>query len=240
MSPSLRIESIECGTDIRPLRGSTMVTARKSGFTLVEILIAISILSIVMGTVYTAYIGTFEIIENTKSGNDTYRMARSTMTRMIADLESVCRYGDSFRFISEELEITDERSMNLSFFSSAHLNPDYGDVTGIAQIGYYIVEGEDEGSTLMREDTLFKDSDVNEDELFRGEGFILCEGLRSVTYMFYDTKGEEYDSWNSGLETHKNRIPAIISIHLEFINPDDIDNPYRFMTKVFLPMVENQ
>lgn len=217
-----------------------MVTVRKSGFTLVEILIAISILVIVMSTVYAAYIGTFEIIENTRSGNDIYSMARSSMKRIIADLESTCRYGDSFRFISEEREVKNDRFMNLSFFSSAHLDPDYGDVTGIAMIGYYIVEGEDEDCILMREDTLFKDSEVKKEELFRGEGFILCDRLHSLTYKFYDTKGEEYNSWNSGLETHTNRIPAIISIHLEFVNPDDIDNPYRFMTKVFLPMAENQ
>ena len=217
-----------------------MAAVKKSGFTLVEILIAISILTIVMGTVYAAYIGTFKIVENTSSGNDIYRSARSTMTRMITDLESVCRYGDSFRLISEEFEVKDERFMNLSFFSSAHLDPDYGDVTGLALIGYYIVEGEDEDSTLMREDTVLKDGDVNEEELFRGDGFILCNELRSVTYTFYDTKGEEYDSWNSGMGNQKNRIPAIISIHLEFANPDDIDNPYRFMSKVFLPMVENQ
>ncbi|MDD5723214.1 MAG: prepilin-type N-terminal cleavage/methylation domain-containing protein [Syntrophales bacterium] len=217
-----------------------MITVRKRGFTLVEILIAISILTIVMGTVYTAYIGTFEIIENTRSGNDVYRTTRSTMTRMITDLESVCRYGDSFRFISEEREIKGERFMNLSFFSSAHLDPDYGGATGIAMIGYYVVEGENEGSVMMREDSLFKDSDVNEEELFSGEGFILCERLHSLTYTFYDTKGEEYNSWNSELEPHKNRVPAIISIHLEFVDPDKIGNPYRFMTKVFLPMAENQ
>ncbi|HPQ43909.1 MAG TPA: prepilin-type N-terminal cleavage/methylation domain-containing protein [Syntrophales bacterium] len=215
-----------------------MIAVKKSGFTLVEILIAIAILTIVMGTVYAAYMGTFGIVEDTQSGNTVYRSARSTMARMIIDLESVCRYDDSFRFISEEFEIADNRFMNLSFFSSAHLDPEYGDVTGIAQIGYYIEEEGEEGPTLMREDTVFKDSAENEDTLFRGEGFILCEGLRSVTYTFYDTKGEEYDSWHSGLEPHKNKIPSIIAIHLEFTNPDDAENPYRFMTKVFLPMVE--
>lgn len=213
---------------------------RKKGFTLVEILIAMVILAVVMTTVYSAFIGTLRIIEETGSSTHFYRMARSSMKRMITDLESVCRYGNTFRFISEEEEIQDKRFMDLSFFSSAHLDPERGDTEGIATIGYYTVEKEGDGGALMREDTLYKNSDETGEELFRNEGFILCEGLRSVTYTFYDSKGTEYDSWDSRVEVHKDRIPAIIAIHLEFANPDDNDKPYRFTTKVFLPMVENR
>ena len=111
---------------------------RKNGFTLLEILIAMTILAVVMTTVYTAFIGTLKIIEDTKSSTLVYRMARNSLKRMITDLESVCKYGNAFRFISEEEDIRGERSMNLSFFSSAHLDPERGDIGGIATIGYYL------------------------------------------------------------------------------------------------------
>ena len=212
---------------------------RKSGFTLVEILIAMTILAVVLTTVYTAYTGTLTLIDETAYGTRVYGMARSSLKRMIADLESVSRYADAFRFISEEQDIRGQRFMNLSFLSSAHLDPYRGNAEGIASIGYYIREDEEAGCTLMREDRLYHRQETG-DELFTNEGFILCEGLRSITYTFYNRDGEEYDSWDSRTHTHKDTIPAIVAIHLSFANPNDDESPYRFATKVYLPMVESQ
>ena len=98
-----------------------MITSRQNGFTLIEILIAIFILAIVLSTVYASYTGTFRIVKDTEYGDDIYSMARSTMERMITDLESVCKYRDSFRFISKRNESFQREFMNLSFLSSAHL-----------------------------------------------------------------------------------------------------------------------
>lgn len=216
-----------------------MVPSRTNGFTLVEILIAMTILAVVMATVYAAYIGTLTLIDETAYGTRVYRMARGSLKRMITDLESVCRYGDAFRFISEEREIRGERVMNLSFVSSAHLDLYEGTTEGIGTIGYYINEEEDEGCTLLREDRLYHRQNTG-GELFRNEGFILCEGLRSVIYTFYDRDGDEYDSWDSREGSHKDKIPAIVAIDLSFANPDDDEHPYRFSTQVYLPMVESQ
>lgn len=212
---------------------------RHKGFTIVEILIAMTILAVVMATVYAAYIGTLTLIDETAHGTRVYRMARGSLKRMITDLESVCRYGDAFRFVSEEQAIRGERVMNLSFLSSAHLDLYEGKTEGIGRIGYYIKESEDEDCTLMREDRLYRGQQSN-DELFRNEGFILCEGLRSVIYTFYDKDGEEHDSWDSREGSQKDKIPAVVAINLSFANPDNDEHPYRFSTKVYLPMVESQ
>jgi general secretion pathway protein J len=209
---------------------------KRNGFTLIEILIAIFILTTVLTTVYAAYTGTFRIAKDTRLGDNIYSMARTAMNRMTKDLESVCGYRSSFKFASTK----SEDFMELSFLSSAHLNFYDEKSSGIAVINYFIVEGDKKESRILkRKDELYRNQpEEAEEEVSRDGGYILCEGLQSLTYKFYDNSGEEYDSWDShsDLESQKDKAPAVISIQMDFINPDNRDRPYRFMTKVFLPM----
>ena len=213
--------------------------SKKNGFTLIEILIAIFILTTVLTTVYAAYTGTFRLMKDTRRGDKIYSMARTAMNRMTKDIESVCGYRNSFRFASGEIE--KEGFMELSFLSSAHLNFYDERSSGIAVISYFVVEDDEkDGYIMKRKDELYLDK-IEEEEVLRDGGYIVCEGLQSLTYKFYDTIGEEYDSWDSESDSkaQNNKVPSVVSIQMDFINPDDKDRPYRFMTKVFLPVAEN-
>jgi general secretion pathway protein J len=217
-----------------------MTVLKQKGFTLIEILIAIFILTIVLSTIYAAYTGTHRIVKDTEYGNDIYSMARTTMQRMVADLESVCKYNGSFKFTSLRKEINGQEFTMLTFLSSAHLSFDDDNSSGIASISYYFEEdSENKGYLLLRKDTLNKTEE--EGETTTGQGFILCDRLYSLKYKFYDSKGEEYNSWDSAsdLGVQKDKAPSVVSIHLDFINPDNSDNPYKFTTKAFLPMAGN-
>ena len=215
--------------------------SKKNGFTLIEILIAIFILTTVLTTVYAAYTGTFRLMKDTRRGDNIYSMARTAMNRITKDMESACSRKGSFRFASGEIE--KEGFMELSFLSSAHLNFYDERSSGIAVISYFIVEeDEKESCILKRKDDLYRDkAEEAEEEISREGGYILCEGLQSLTYKFYDDSGEEHDSWDSESDSkaQNNKVPSVVSIQMDFINPDDKDKPYRFMTKVFLPVAEN-
>lgn len=206
----------------------------RAGFTLLEILVAIIILSMVLTTVYAAYTGTFRIINQTQYSDAIYGMARTALMRMTEDLASICTYDGVYSFVSTSSEIGDTEFMNLTFLSSAHLSFDGRDASGISSISYTITEGsEDTGPILMREDVLY--SGNNESETEEAGGHILCNQLQSLTYTFYDNNSESYETWDSNSETHRDKAPAVVSISLNFINPDDKEHPYAFMTKVYLP-----
>jgi len=215
-----------------------MKISGKNGFTLIEILIAIFILATVLTTVYAAYTGTFRIVKDTEYADDIYSMARTAMNRMAKDIESVCIYRSSFKFASGEIEKED--FMELSFLSSAHLNFYDERSSGIAAISYLVVEDDEkDGCVLKRKDELYRNKLENaEEEASRKGGYTLCDRLQSLTYKFYDRAGEEYDSWNSESDSkaQNGKAPAVVSIQMAFMNPDDKDRPYRFMTKVFLPV----
>ena len=66
------------------------------------------------------------------------------------------------------------------------------------------------------------------------QAFILCRGLQSMAFKFYDASGKEYETWDpvpAGLPESK-PLPQAVAIHLNFANPADPGLPYRFMTKI--------
>jgi prepilin-type N-terminal cleavage/methylation domain-containing protein len=194
------------------------------GFTLIEILIAILILGVVLSTVYAAYTGTF----------------RMTMHRMIQDFNNTSPYRGKFEFYAKRTEFGNKIFPRLLFTSTVNL--DLGgqkSPAGISTIEYVVEEDrEQKGFVLMRAETIHRGQEADEQKGFKTVGFPLCERIHSLNYKFYDLAGREYETWDSRatLETQKGRTPVIIAVELNLVNPDKQDYPFKFMTKVYLPV----
>jgi len=225
---------------------------KNSGFTLAEILIAIFIFAVVLTMIYTSYTGTFRVVDETESQAEIYRMARIAMERMVEDLESTYvpkREGNtkseedpmqSFQFVGKDQEIKGRYADTLRFISRAYLNLSGDDEdTGKTEIGYYVKENEEgEDFVLYRSDRpMFKEGFLFEED---SDGLVLCEGLVSVNFTYYEEKGEPLENWDSTSEEHKDTIPRIVSVLLEFVNPLNSETPLRFMTSVSLPIERGQ
>ena len=220
------------------------------GFTLLEILIAVFILAIVLSTIFTSYTGTFRIIDETESQADTYGMARIALGRVLEDLESIYFSKTSetlesegatiqpTRFVGEDKEIKERSSDSLRFLSRAHIVFDEeGEDFEVAEIIYYVKKNEDGDSlVLYRSDTLEFEETLTEDK----SGLVLCDGLFSVNFAYYDMNGEVYDSWDSTEVDFIDRLPAMVSIELTFANRSNPEAPIKFMTGVTLPMARDK
>jgi general secretion pathway protein J len=205
------------------------------------------IFAIVLSTLYTAYTGTFRNVDETESQADIYRMARIALERMAEDLE--CSYipplsvgaetetstSKSAAFVGETTQISDRNADTLLFFSRAHLVFDDEEVdTTVARIAYDVrqSEGDEEVFLLYRSDTPgFEEGP----EQGRG-GLLLCDGLHSVNFTYYDDEGREYDRWDSTNEEFEDRLPVMVSIVLEFVNKRNPEAPLKFVSGVVLPM----
>jgi general secretion pathway protein J len=206
------------------------------GFTLVEILIAIFILGIVMSTVYASYTGTFRIIRETQGDAEIYGMARNALDRMVRDLQSAARWRGAFTFLTNSVTLGKRDFLRLTFRSAAHVTFSEREVPGgISVIEYRVEEGtEKEGYVLIRGDNLYRDP--GKAEPIPG-GYILCDRVDALTYLFYDEAGKEYQSWDSGSQTEaqRNRAPTGVLIRLSIVNAADKERPYRFTTRVRIP-----
>lgn len=221
----------------------------RKGFTLLEILIAMFIFAVVLTTIFTAYTGTFRIIDETESQADIYAMARTVLIRMQEDLESIHfkeagaskPEGGSLEpatFLGENKEIKGRDADTLRFLSRAHLIFDEEDENpGVAEISYHVSENEVEDSlALYRSDR----PELEEPQEEGTGGLILCDGLFSVNITYHDADGEMHESWDSSEDESKHKLPVMVSILLEFVNIRNAEKPYKFMTRVALPMAREK
>jgi len=218
----------------------------KKGFTLLEILIAIFIFASVLSTIFISYTGTFSIIDQTESRASIHRMARIALERMREDLESAYFISEkgqskseegplhSTPFIGKDGEIDGRGADTLDFISRAHLVFDEEENdTGIAGISYYVRENDKgDGFILYRSDT---PEFAKAPEEGTG-GLILCDGLFSVDFTYYDGDGEPHDSWDSTEDEFRDRLPLMVAIELSFIDKSNIERPAKFILGISLPM----
>lgn len=221
---------------------------KNSGFTLIEILIAIFIFAVVLTTIYTSYTGAFRIVDETESQAEIYRMARIALERMLEDLESGYipknpeigiseeSHPPSSQFVGEDMEIKGRYADTLRFTSRAHVNLSGQEQDpGAVEISYYVMENE-EGDDLV----LYRGDRPIFEEAFPFEentgGLVLCDRLVSVDFTYHDENGEVRENWDSTSEEFKGKLPKMVSISLEFVNNSNPEVPFKFTTSVALPM----
>jgi len=216
------------------------------GFTLLEILIAVFIFALIVSAVFTALRGTLNMIDETESQEGIYQMARIAMERITGDLESAyfpetTRTSEADQtssepalFRGEKTYMENLRAGELSFLSLAHLTfSDEKPLAEPAEIAYYVATGtEDDVLDLYRSDT----SLTRERPESGTGGLLLCKGLSSIGFTYYDAEGEAHENWDSNEGPSKGKLPSRVSILMEFPNRTDPERPFRFMTGVAIPM----
>jgi general secretion pathway protein J len=212
------------------------------GFTLLEIVIAIFIFSIIVTTIFGSYNSVFTGTEIMNEGVTSYETARTCLDRMIFDLESIHvslppQYSppdfngppDPYRIVGSTDNIQTVSFPKLRFTSTAHVS--FGGTTEslIAEIVYY-VQATDNGHYLLRRaDNLYPYEEFEEN----ANDPVLCENLKSLTFNYYDREGTEYEMWDSDAEDFGYATPAAIGITLELTSGTD---SLWFKTMVTLPV----
>lgn len=229
---------------IRPICG---IGRSPSGFTLLEILVAMSIFTIVMTLIFGSFGGVFSSADHVTAGSALFEMADACMDRITSDLESIHvldlpRYQvpemeskpDLYRVESKNESMHGNTFAQLRFTSQAHL-PISGDGReGIAEIVYYAQESnngpDDDTFIIKRSDTLYpypekfepKDSDP-----------VMCEQVREFKLTFYDKEAREQEEWDSEDDDYEYCTPTAVKVEL-MIGPEAA--PYAFTTTIELPM----
>jgi prepilin-type N-terminal cleavage/methylation domain-containing protein len=206
------------------------------GFTLLEILIAIAILAVVMATIYAAFSGTLTVIKELDDDSRTYSMARMTLDRMNRDLSSLQRFGDGFVLQSGKNTMGSREFGSLAFWSAAHLAFGEDELSGSpASIAYFVKEDKNGGFSLWRSDVA--ETRPSPDQK-ADAGVIICQNLQAINFKFYDESGREDDSWDtaSSSDLQKGKPPVLVQIELVLANARDVEKPYKFITRIFLPV----
>jgi prepilin-type N-terminal cleavage/methylation domain-containing protein len=231
----------------------------QNGFTLLEILVAIALFAAVAAMLYPAYIGTIKNIDTVESYADIYRMSRIAIERISEDLASAdppdtqhdSELAKSQAFVGKDASLESRNADELSFLSERHISFREPQTTaeseelqtslianqrlgrGLIKYSVEQVEGED-GFILYRSDI----SELGDQSADKAEKYVLCEGLYGINFTFQDANGESYDNWDSTSDALKGKLPVLVSVELEFINPEDPESPIKFDTAISIPLAK--
>ena len=213
-----------------------------SGFTLLEIMVAIFIFAIIITTVFTSYNALLSGNETADQGTAPYEMAQNCLNRMIDDLESIHvtlppgysapvlgEPADLYRIVGGISEIQGASFPRLRFTSLAHISLGGKTDKGIAEIVYYVQASGDGNYVLKRADNLYPYKPFEE----KAGDPVLCTDVKSLTIKYYDQDGTAYDSWDSDDEDLGYSTPRAIDINLELAEKS---NSLWFKTMVKLPV----
>ncbi|MBI9076445.1 MAG: type II secretion system protein [Desulfatibacillum sp.] len=239
---------------IKTARGIS-ISNNMEGFTLLEVLMAIFLFSIIMTIVLFSFSGAMSNVENIQNTISVYESAKSAMDRMIMDLESarVAMPGtytkpatgddkDPWRITCTTDNLLSGSGPVLRFVSQAHVDLSGNQKNGLAEITYYLTPdpGNEENLVLRRRDVL--DWEIyEEDSLENRSDPILCDRIRTVEYHFYDQDGDTTETWNSDSEETEFATPMAVDIVLELSAFDSEEGaPFRFETTVNLPFYREE
>lgn len=209
----------------------------RDGFTLLEIMLAITILAVVTSMVGFALSSTVSVMEATGDQKAIYRQARVALERITEDLSGALA-DEQAVFEGNRQEINGVRADALTFHSLAHLSfSKDDDLPGAAAIGYTVVDDEEDPGSfkLLRSDIL---------RLFNSEdaeppAYALGEHLRSFSLRYQDSEGQESDTWEQEEDQEEDAqpitLPAVVFISIEFWLDKDAETYLPFETAVWLP-----
>ncbi len=213
-----------------------------AGFTLMEVLVAITILAVVVTTILASFNSVFSTTEILDESADIYEMAKNCMKRLTEDFESIHitqrplykppefdQPPDPYRIVTTTGDIDGTGIAQLRFASRAHISLGQSPGKGIAEIIYYVQAGNDGDLVLKRADNLYPYPDFEE----RSSDPVLCKYVKSLAFKFYPQEGTESDVWDSDSDEFDHATPKAIGIKLELANKA---SSYTFETMVSLPI----
>ncbi len=209
--------------------------SRRQGFTLLEILIAITIFAMVIALAYSSYNATFHIINSAESKTEIYSKARITMERIRSDLESFYP-GKEILFKGKQDTLGNHRADTLQFLSTAHirLHPDSAP-RGPVLIHYQVLEDPDSDSLLLFRSAQPVTDELEEKDIKNG-ALLLCDNLLEVAFDYQNKDGESVEGWGEEeAEEDEATLPELITISLRFNDTDEDTGGTLFQTGIRLP-----
>ncbi len=212
----------------------------RSGFTLLEIMVAIFIFAVVITTVFGSFRAVFSSAEAVGGDVAIFESARTCLGRMATDLKGLVvsdypRYAkpgfndppDPYRLVGDTTDVAGGSFGRLRFASLAHLTTNKDPRLGVCRIVYYVDQRADDSLVLRRADHLYPFPDFEES----ADDPILCDNILAIEFEYLGEDDDMNDRWDSESAGTDYATPRSVEIRLTLGTPD---RPKRFITRVSL------
>ena len=183
-----------------------ILNSRRAGFTLIEILISLTLLTIVLGAVYSSFFSVHSVLERFENVSLKYHEARTALDIMRREIESALPKSsgafnnteDKTAFVIKDRDIMGKSTSELSLTAFSFKG------SGLNTISYY-VEEKDGKLTLLRKETPagIQSKEYSMETIEAIDGF-------SVETLYNEKWVKTWNSANTG------KLPVIVRVSIEF------------------------
>jgi general secretion pathway protein J len=213
--------------------------------TMIEVIVAMAIVTMMMLAVWRSFSATMIATERTVDIQERYASVRNAMDRMAIELStaylSFNQNPAEPRFLTFFEGRSEAGGDSVTFSSFAHLRVRRDSNEGDQSVIQFFLEQDPEDSTrthLYRRETRRLTGDRPEDLRRYAPAYVLCEDVHSLEFQYWDPiRYEWFDEWRTTVsEGQMDRLPPRVRIKLGIMN-DDRQIEY-FVTQTLLPMQE--
>lgn len=207
-------------------------TARNAGFTLIEIMVATAIASIIMVMMYASYRSIFNSIMRSTGHAEFYENVNLAISKIDQDISNTyyAKNNKNIRFTCEDeggnsvLTLASVNHTDTSISGSLN-TPNH--VSDVREVSYYLKQDRATAGLF----TLIKKEKINyweEEAIDGGTENILLPNVVSLKFDFH--RGEQWDeNWDS---TQNNQIPRAVRTTLLVKNYQAQEEEFQFVTIV--------
>lgn len=218
------------------------VTVCHQGFTLMEILVAIFIFTVL----FTVLFGSFQTLSSSSDalgrGTDQFEMGQQCISRIAKDMEAITvslppqfkqpdfrETTDPYRILGESETVNGKTVSRLRFTTLAHFSFSESQVPGIAEIVYYVHPIQNGELVLRRSDHLYPYETFEE----KSSDPIICKNIQGFSLTYFNGEGEASEEWDSESSEEDYTTPRSIQVVLQI---GDEAAPNVFSTRVYIPV----
>ena len=216
----------------------------RQGFTLIEILVAVAVFSVLMVILFSTFNMLFASAREIDKGSLVYAQARICFDRLATDLRSVYvslppaykppefdAEPDPYGFVCQPGH---DEGASLRFVSLSHLPLGGGLQAEVGRIVYYLHKDHRGQTLLLRRDEILSMPETDTPETAAAGGDpVVCENVKSLEFTCYDAQGQEYDYWDSEAREFDYATPRAVGVSLVV---SQSDKTHRFQTIIDLPV----
>ena len=194
-----------------------------SGFTIIEIMLAVSILAMVIATVFTSFRIGINAWEKGESKIEAFQTKRAVNTLIYREIKSAYPYTITPGELDTHIKYNAffGESDSLKFVSHASTT---GRSTGLSLIEMWT---EDEKGLFIgeREALVSNRSDLNDIDLRDEDTAVsVCSEIKEISFRYFERKnkdeeGEWQENWDP--EDKKKRLPLFVEVLLVYIDKND-------------------
>lgn len=214
---------------------------RTRGFTLIEVMVAVSILAIVTTLTWASFKQTFSTKSAIEAQAGRYRTVRLALERMARELSMIYISQDEdtsqperrTRLVGKHHNDLDE--VTFSYFGHQRLYQDANEAD-TALVGYYAARDRDDSrkTNLMRRETRRLSYYKLDDQ--PGEADIVCDDVVRLKLDFWDLRDKQWrDEWvTTSADGQPDRLPSKIRITLTVRDERGKEVPFQTETRLAL------